>query len=147
MLANNPPKLTKGEDIKNIIINILFSLLLLIIACKENSTQATNQSDLVGTWLWKQTTGGIAPRTFYPTGNNIYLLQITKDNNFIESHNDTVTFSDYFITYIDTTYREQIIDFTNSNRHNIVVKMVSSDSLSLWDGMIDGYFSFYTRVK
>jgi hypothetical protein len=132
---------------KNIFIHILFSLLLLTIACKENSTQAANQSGLVGKWLWKQTTGGIAPRTFYPAGNNIYLLQITKDNNFIESRNDTVTFSDYFIIYIDTTYKEQIIDFTNSNRNNIEVNKVSSDSLTLWDGMFDGYFSFYTRVK
>ena len=132
---------------KNSYRYIFLGLLLFAIACKESSTQAPSENGLVGTWLWKQTTGGISGSTTFPSGNNKYLLQITKDNLFIESRNDTITFSDNFTTYIDSTYKSQIIDFVNSKRFSMIVEKVSSDSLSLWDGFIDGYFSFYTRLK
>ncbi len=121
--------------------------LFFVISCKDNSIQAPPDNGLAGAWLWKQTTGGIGGWTSIPSGNNIYLLQITKNNNFIESRNDTITFTDTFSTYFDSTYKKQVIDFTNSKRFNLVIEKVSADSLSLWDGYIDGYFYFYTRVK
>lgn len=146
-LGHNPLNSTLEEIIKNTFRYIFLCFLLFVVTCKENSTQAPNDSGLVGTWLWKQTTGGIGGWTTFPPGNNKYLLRITKDNNFIESRNDTITFSDNFVTYIDSTYKKQVIDFINSKRFSMVIERISSDSLSLWDGFIDGYFSFYTRVK
>ena len=124
----------------------LLALLLLVVACKESPTGTPNGNSLVGNWSLTQKTGGIGGSTTYP-GSDIYILHITNENGFVESRNDTITFSDRFITYIDTTYESQVIDFVNSRRSSMVVSKVSSDSLSLWDGFIDGYFSFYTRVR
>jgi len=132
---------------KNVLSYVFLCFLLFAISCEENSTQAPNDNGLVGNWQWKQTTGGIGGWTTLPSGNNKYLLQITKYNNFIESRNDTITFSDNFVLYFDSTYNKQVIDFINSKRFSMVVEKVTSDSLSLWDGFIDGYFYFYTRVK
>ena len=132
---------------KKVVKYIFLGSLLFTFACTDSSTEATNDNGLVGLWKWNQTTGGIVGSTTYPTDNNKYLLQITIDNHFIESRNGTITFFDSFDTYVDKTYNAQVIDFVNSKRFSYVVTKVTSDSLILWDGFIDGYFSFYTRVR
>lgn len=132
---------------KKTIISLIVGIFFFSFACKDSSTQPTNESDLVGTWLLKQQTGGFAGQTYYPPEGTTFLLQVTDDNRFVESRNDTVTFSDRFIVHIDSVENVQLIDFIDSKRTSVFVQKVTSDSLTLWDGMMDGFFSFYIREK
>lgn len=135
-----------GEEImKNTFRYIFVSVLLFSFACKENSTQVLTKNGIHGNWLLQQTSGGIGGGTTYP--NSKYLVQITEDNTYTESRNDTVVFSGKFNLYTDSTYNKKIIDFIDSKRFSMVIEKISIDSLVLWDGFVDGYFSFYTRTK
>jgi hypothetical protein len=130
----------------NVIKCSLLASLFFTIACKDSPSESPSTNTFIGTWLLKQKTGGIGGGTIYP-GNDVYVLRITDEQAFVESRNDTITFSDRFITYVDATHRSQVIDFINSRRFSVIVSQASTDSLVLWDGFIDGYFSFYTRMR
>ncbi len=121
-----------------------------MFVCKSNpaSEEKTN-SGIVGTWLWKSTSGGIHGNTTTPTGNDVYELRITNDSNFTELKNDTITFTDKITTYqgrlYDSTQTRLVIDFINSKRFSLFVMNVPADSLILSDLIMDGYTSIYKK--
>jgi hypothetical protein len=131
---------------------LIFVFLLLAMSftpsCKDNPTGTSSGTEnIIGEWRLQMISGGFAGQTTYPPENEVYLLHITS-YMYQESKNDTVTFSDYYRTYVDTaTYHQQVIDFLNSKRTSVVVSSISIDSLSLWDGFIDGFSFLYTRTK
>jgi hypothetical protein len=123
--------------------------LLTFVSCKDKSTNGnkveSSETGITGLWLLKNISGGIGGGTIYPSGTN--LLRITSDNNFIQSRNDTVTFSDNFTISVDSSSQRQTIKFVNSQRISQIIFKVTSDTLALSDAMWDGYMSLYTRVK
>ena len=132
---------------RGIICSFIFILSLFYFACKDNISNTSNGNVLVGIWQLKQQSGGFIGQTIYFSDTPKYLLQISIDNKYIETRNDTITFSDSFTTYNDSTYKKQVIDFVNSKRFRMIVEQVTPDSLILWDGLMDGYTSFYIRIK
>ncbi len=134
----------------NGILVVLFGALL--IGCNSNPTNEGNiSSDIIGNWQWKSTTGGIGGTTTTPTGDNVYVLRITSDSNYIELRNDTTTFTDKFTTYqfniSDSSQSHLVIDFINSRRFSLLVIKVTTDSLILSDMITDGFTSVYTRMN
>jgi len=66
---------------------------------------------------------------------------------YVETQGGTITFSDSITTYIDSFYKAQVIDFVNSRRRSMIVEEFSPYSLTLWDGVIDGYSFSYERTQ
>jgi hypothetical protein len=130
------------------ILVIAVGIFLAVWGCGESSTgPGPLEPDLYGSWTLTLRSGGLAGRIIYPDGINAYSVNISLNNTFVEARNDTVIFSQAFIVRFDSTYKKNIIDFTDSRWFSHVIVRTSYDSLVLWDGFIDGYTSVYVRQK
>ncbi|MFA6455650.1 MAG: hypothetical protein WCW40_02420 [Bacteroidota bacterium] len=137
---------------KQSFIGVILLLSVLLLCCDESTSHGGMvNSGLEGSWLWKQSTGGIGGTTTIPAAGNVHVLRITSDSTFVETKNDTILFTDTFTTHLnsagDSTKKQLVIDFLNSKRFSLLVEIVTNDSLILSDMIVDGYSSFYTRIR
>ena len=152
---------------KKIIVLVL--LLSLLPACKYSSNEVSvldyvyktkyyqseifnsNNLALYGKWHFNYYTGSIAGGTYEPTYD---YLEIVKFGIFGIIKNDSIKqFGRILINKQDST-QTKISFFDDSNfcltdyqLNQRVVSFKGNDTLILWDGMVDGYFYYYYRVK
>jgi len=125
---------------------------LVLMGCDSLPTDAGGDgAGIMGRWSWMSTSGGIAGTTTSPVNGNVHVLTITPDSGFIESRNDTTTFSDRFtaryVTVDGSVQRFLLIDFIASKRFSLFVVKADEDSLVLSDMLMDGYTSIYRRKR
>lgn len=127
-------------------IGLLF--LLPILASCSDSDDNSNDKNLIGTWSWIFSSGGIAGTVYSPatTGKNID-LEITSDNKYFYYTNGILSSQG---TYTLET-QNCIHDHTNkkvlffSNNESMMIEKIDNSNLFLSDDNFDGFSNSYIR--
>ena len=129
-----------------------FLFLFLLNACSDENPIVSNSNLYNGDWLWLKSVGGLFPRVVTPKEGMTLQIKIDKQNNYRIYRNDSLKVSaNYKIEEVENdwdklSYSNIITYDYNFNTETDFVKIIS-DTLKVWDGMIDGYFSFYKRLQ
>ena len=138
---------------KNIYKIILYFLFLLLFnTCSKDNPAGSNSTLYSGTWLWLKTVGGIFPRVITPENGMSLKVSFDNLNNYKIYRNDSLKVSANY------KIEEDEYDWDKISYSNIVTydynfntdtdfAEIHSDTLQIWDGMIDGYFSFYKKLQ
>lgn len=118
----------------------------MITSCDKITEPPGIQQELIGTWEWSESTGGIAgikltPESSGTTSKLIITLEKVKtfkDGNLISEKNYTLSIRPSITSQTDT---DQI---TIGDNYSQTIK-IESDKLSLIDEVYDGYYNIYTR--
>jgi hypothetical protein len=134
----------------NYILKILFPLFFLTGCLNENPVE-NNFNKYNGTWLWLKTVGGFAPRIFEPEDGITIKIGYDGFNFFKVLRNDSLkVIAHYKIEEADHNLDKISYSNIRTYGYRFDVQMefaqIKSDTLEMWDGVIDGYFSFYKRV-
>ncbi|MFV8327140.1 hypothetical protein [Flavobacterium sp. ZS1P14] len=127
---------------------ILIAVSLLSISCSESSPCNDSYSNLIGTWIWESSSGGIAGVTETPasTGGHKKLVFI-KEGRMI-SYNNNVETGNY--SY-EIRVGKSIYDGSNhyliyaENEFSYVVLAVDPSNLKIGDNNYDGLVSSYKK--
>jgi len=127
-------------------IGLLF-LLTIIVSCSDNDDNSVDKN-LIGTWSWVSSSGGIAGTTETPasTGKNID-LKFTRDGKYfyytngIISSEGTYKFSTQK-SIADGTTKKSIIFSTGGE---MVIAKIDNSNLELDDNNYDGIGSSYIK--
>jgi hypothetical protein len=125
----------------------LLFLVTIIISCSDNDDNSVDKN-LIGTWSWVSSSGGIAGTTNTPatTGKNID-LKITSDNKYfyytngIISSQGTYQFSTQK-SIVDGTNKTSIVFSADGER---IIDKIDSSNLYLSDNYYDGFGSYYIK--
>ena len=130
----------------NIIIVFLF-----IVRCDIDKNPISSYSDKYeGKWRWIQTAGGLFPSVSTPKDGLILIIQYDKENKFRIFKNDTIkVIADYTYEKADSlrdkiSYKN-IVTYDFYFNRNYEYAYLHGDTLEIWDGMFDGYFSWYIK--
>lgn len=136
------------------ILRIIFVLIfgLLYTSCSETSSSESEFSKYTGTWLWIKTTGGFAGVEITPAEGTSLKISFDEFGRFRLYRNDslkviatsTVKQSKNvydIISYSDITTFNFSFDSSNDYAY------LQNDTLSLWDGMYDGFFSAFKKIR
>ena len=116
----------------------------------DNEIFNEENQKIYGKWKYLSISGGIAGSTYDPNYNYLEVIRFgiygkitdhkVKEYGqlIINKQEDTETRIDFFSA---DNYR------TDSFLDQKVVRFEGNDTLILWDGLIDGYFSHYIRIK
>lgn len=124
----------------------LFFLLTIFVSCSDNDNNS--DKNLIGTWSWVSSSGGIAGTFSTPatTGKNID-LQITSNNKYFIYTNGVLSSQG---TYNFET-QNCIHDHTNkkvlifSNDESMMIEKIDTSNLLLSDDNFDGFSNSYIR--
>ena len=137
----------------NILIKILcFIFLFLFNTCSDENPVSSNTNQYYGSWVWLKTVGGFAPRVIVPAPGTELKISFDYFNNYKLYLNDTLKVSaNYKIEVVENgwdklSYSNIVTYNYNFSGYNEFIEK-HSDTLQAWDGMIDGYFSFYKKVQ
>ena len=119
--------------------------------CSESNPTESAFGKYQGSWVWTKTVGGFFPRVILPNmGHRIvrsYLANtfvLTENSDFKMTANIKIQnseFGDEKVTYSNIkTY-----DYYFDDRPEYI--SVKSDTMVVWDGMIDGFYSFFERIQ
>jgi hypothetical protein len=129
-----------------------FFVLFLSITCSEDNPVEINYTSYNGTWLWLKTEGGYAYHLITP-GDSLTVIAIY--NNFGEHlyyRNGSLKVSARYEIQESEYARDKII-YSNIHKYNWdfytnpVYAEIQSDTMKIWDGMIDGFFSYYKKIR
>jgi hypothetical protein len=131
---------------------LLFILVISTIdyGCEKNSV--TIPQSLAGEWSWIRTCGGIYYNCSTPesTHQNIRTVY-TQDSFYNYYQNDTlkqsVRFNIYIIKSQDGKDRQMVDYVTFGFNPNALYYSIVRDTLSLWNGDLDGLTSYFKRLK
>lgn len=129
---------------------ILLSILIITQAACEKSTIMVPQS-LVGEWLWISTCGGIYYSCSTPqsTGQRVR-VKFTPQSLYNYYLNDSLLRSVKYHTYISKSpggRDAQVVDFVTFDFDpSAFFYSIAGDTLSLWDGNMDGTTSLFKRM-
>jgi hypothetical protein len=132
-------------------IIILLIIIWLFTSCSENSPTENNFSSYYGTWLWLKTEGGFSPRVFTPKEGTTLKLYFDSFNNFRIYRNDSIKVAANY--RIQNSQYGDKISYSNVTSYNYTFYQdtgfgrIYSDTLYIWDGAIDGFFSFYKKIR
>jgi hypothetical protein len=126
----------------------LLFLITIITSCSDQNTNTGVEKNLIGTWSWVSSSGGIAGTTNSPasTGKNID-LKFTSDNKYFYYTNGVISSQG---TYKLST-EKSIVDGTNkssivfSDDGERVIDKIDNTNLYLSDNYYDGFSSSYIR--
>ncbi|MGA9291025.1 MAG: hypothetical protein WBV81_00430 [Ignavibacteriaceae bacterium] len=122
------------------------------ISCSEPGPTETGSNKYAGSWLWLKTEGGFFTRIIKPKDGISVIISYDNFGKFTEYRNDSlkviagyclgqgehtqdkITYSNIITS--DNFYFDSMPDYP----------AVQNDTLVLWDGMMDGFFSFYKRL-
>jgi len=135
--------------------NLLWIILLLsfsvFINCSEESPTENSYRQYNGTWLWLRTVGGTAPRVFTPPEGVTIKISYNELGIFRKLRNDSIkVMANYSIEV--SQYDRDKISYSNITTYDFHFDSSSeyaqlrTDTLEIWDGVIDGYFSFYKKI-
>lgn len=129
-----------------------FLFLFLFITCSEENPIGNNFNSYSGNWLWLKTEGGFFPRVITPEDGMTLKISFDNLNNYKIYRNDSLkVVANYKIEEVENdwdklSYSNIITYDYNFNTDTDFVE-IHSDTLQIWDGMIDGYFSFYKKLQ
>jgi hypothetical protein len=122
------------------------------ISCSEAGPIENNFNKYNGTWLWFQTVGGLFPRVFRPHDGETIKISYNMPDKFKIYRNDSLkVIASYLIEQTEhnrdkiSYYNVITDDFYFSSEPDYAA--LRTDTLELWDGMIDGFFSFYKKLN
>ncbi len=131
---------------------LIFLFLFLLVSCTEENLTESLFSQYNGTWLWLKTEGGLFPRVFTPENGVTIKVVFDNLNNFKIYRNDSLkVLANYKIE--KSEYDRDKITYSNITTYNYHYTTVAdyakiySDTLEIWDGSFDGYFSFYKKIN
>jgi hypothetical protein len=106
---------------------------------------------LYGKWHFNYSSGSIAGGTFDPTYDYLEIVKfgiygIIKNDSIRQFGRIIINTQDSIETKI-SFYDENNFCLTSYQPIQRTVTFQGNDTLILWDGMIDGYFNYYNRVK
>ena len=132
------------------IILVLCSVLMLY--CSEENPSESIYNKYQGTWLWFRTVGGIVPRVITPKEGVTIKISYDKKGLFRKFRNDSLKVTaNYNIE--DSDYNRDKISYSNvvTNDYHFDSKYqflrLTADTLNIWDGVDDGFFSFYKKIN
>jgi len=123
---------------------------LLFICCDVKNPVSSIQTDYIGTWNWFKTVGGFFPTIRTPEDGRTITIHFTKRNIFSLYFGDTLkVVARYKIEPAEhdqdkITY-SNITEYDYHFENNPVFARISLDTLRIWDGQMDGFFSYYTK--
>ena len=124
---------------------------VIIISCSKNTETSVDISNIVGTWQWTKTDGGIGNNireTPTSTGKNIDLI-LTSDNKYSFITNGVITTQGTFVIKLKSCIHDhsmkRVIDFSSSNDQDMMVETVDNSNLQLSDDVYDGVLLQYIK--
>ncbi|GEM_PF-3015267 len=136
--------------IKIFVSACILILLISSLSCTDDIVQSSNDG-LNGEWQWIKTEGGFAPHVIVPEPGTSLIISFQYNRNFILFRNDSIKVT---AKYDEADYENnwnKKITFKNINTFNYsfefdsVFVKIDSDTLTIWDGMFDGFFSYYLK--
>jgi hypothetical protein len=134
----------------NYLFLILISFVFLFISCSEKNPVENNESKYSGTWIWLNTVGGIFPRKFTPAEGGPLKISFDEQHLFRKYRNDSLkVICNYNIEEVKNN-RDKISYFNVTTYDYYFTSEpeyvnLKNDTLEIWDGVIDGYFSFFKK--
>jgi len=132
---------------KKLVILLFFSFIL-FVSCNDKVLET---NEIMGTWNWTSSSGGIAGVTYTPesTGETM-VLEFTPDSIYRVYKNDTlVVETEFSIVISESIYTQdstKIITFDPGMIPRSIV-FDSPNDLTLRDEVYDGFISHYRRMK
>lgn len=128
-------------------LGLLF-LITIITSCSVQNTNISADKNLIGTWSWISSSGGIAGTTVTPatTGKTID-LKITSDNKYFYYTNGVLSSQGTYNLEI----KKSLLSQTNknaiifSNDGSMIIEKIDNSNLLLSDDNYDGFGSAYIR--
>ena len=125
--------------------------IVLILQCSEDQNPVSGTiKSYTGSWRWIRTTGGIGGQTTVPGEYDVIIRKYDKTQNYRLYHNDSLKVrADYTIEPFE--YDLDKISYSNIITYNYYLNreyeyaMIHGDTLQIWDGNIDGYFSWFIK--
>jgi hypothetical protein len=128
---------------------IVILSLLLGLGCKREYTTEPESGKYGGKWLWVKSVGGKSGVEIKPE-EGTKIVRYYKNDTFRLYRNDTLkVLAEYEINGqiqdLDKIVYSDIRTFDYYFDPEIEYARLDSAGLQVWDGLIDGYFSFFTR--
>lgn len=131
---------------------ILLFCFVVIISCSEENYLESSSIKYHGTWLWFRTVGGIFPKVFTPEEGTTIKVNFNKQGIFKIFRNDSLkVIANYKVEALE--HNRDKISYFNVVTNNFYFNsrtdyvQIKKDTLEIWDGMFDGYFSFYKKIN
>lgn len=129
----------------------LLFLLVIITSCSKQITAGLMDQTLSGTWNWVKTDGGFANNvhdTPSSTGKNVD-IKFTADKQYFIYTNGTQTSQGTFTLDVRNCIHDHtnknVIHFSQSTDHDMMIEKMDSLHLELSDDAYDGTGSLYIR--
>ena len=138
---------------KNIFVKILCVFFLFLFnTCSNDNPVSSNSNQYYGTWVWLKTEGGYSPRVIVPATGTELKISFDYFNNYKLYLNDTLkVIATYQIEEIENNWDKlsysnvATYNYNFSGNNEFIEK--HSDTLQIWNGAADGFFSFYKKLK
>lgn len=130
---------------------IPFFCIYIFICCSEMGPTGDSFTKYNGTWLWLYTVGGFAPRIYRSPNGSTIKISYDKFGKFKIYRNDSLkVIASYYIEQAehncDKLFYSNVVTSNFYFDSEPDYPTIQTDTLVLWDGMIDGYFSFYKKL-
>jgi hypothetical protein len=136
----------------------IFILAICFISCNTNEETKINNSDLVGTWNWTGTDGGIAYHindTPASTGKNIQFYLMKNYTYSITENENEISKGTYELTLKKSIYSGEMEPFIqcseNKSVQNVVINGIitvyDTNKLDISDNNYDGIGSGFEKIK
>jgi hypothetical protein len=143
--------LRKGESDMHFsrIANVLTLIYVGLVVLHCNNPAAGNKQTIVGKWLWKETSGGMAGQTFLPPPALIVEFKSFDTCSFYKT--DTLISSGLYSSYSKDSILFTDITPDSANNYMGIPRSgkksyeISNDTLMINDIGNDGYEYLYTR--
>jgi hypothetical protein len=137
--------------IRSISLGTIAAMAVIISSCSKNTEKVVKNSNVVGSWEWLRTDGGLANQihdTPVSTGN-IVKLRIEEDNKYYMFTNGILTSQGTYLLESRKCIHDQrnktFINF--SSDRDMMVETVNEDLLALSDEAYDGIESLFQRKQ
>jgi hypothetical protein len=131
---------------------VFIVIFFLLVGCNVDKNPISIYSGKYeGKWCWIKTEGGLFPKVMTPEEGVTIIIQYNNKNIFRIFRNDSLkVIAHYTIEKAD--YGRDRISYDNIvtydyyfNRDTEYAK-IYSDTLDIWDGDLDGFFSWYIKI-
>jgi hypothetical protein len=132
------------------VIVSLFSIILM--SCSDNDSTQSDYYKYKGTWLWLKTEGGFIGEVKTPEEGTSLKIILDEFGRYRLFRNDSIkVIANFKIQKTENSYdRISYFDVTSFNYYFTAESNYANrrnDTLMLWDGMDDGYFSFFKKIN
>ena len=136
---------------KNFYKILLLLLSLLLITCSDDNSVNNTRSPYNGKWLWLKTVGELFPRVITPNEGTTIKINYDELYTFKLYRNDSLKVeANYKIEESENDWDKISYSNISTNNYNFYSNPeyaeINTDTLLIWDGVIDGYFRFYKKI-